>query len=127
MKDEEDKVEHEEKEKKPEVDVEMIDTVNPQSKPPGQKTIDEFTVIKCTPTPYIVCEYQDSDIINFIEGQEGTTLTTSTVKCRYVTSRPTGITNLSISEEYLNKYTPKRTAASVSQPQSAPTSSTNTN
>ena len=58
MKDEEEKVEQEEEEeKKPDIDVEMIDTVNPQSKPPGQSANDEFKVIQCTPTPYIVCEY----------------------------------------------------------------------
>ena len=42
----------------------------------------------------------------------------SALKCRYMTSRPTGKTNLAVSEEYLNKYTPRRTAASVQANQS---------
>ena len=55
MKDEEEKVEQAETDKKPDIDVEMIDTVNPQNRPPGQAE-SGFKVIKCTPTPFVVCE-----------------------------------------------------------------------
>ena len=117
MKDEEEKVELEETEKKPDVDVEMIDSPNPQNKKPGQAE-SGFKVIKCTPTPFVVCEQQDSHFIKQIEGGEGIALSMSSLTCRYVTSRPTGTTNLAISEEYLNKYVPRRTAASVQANQS---------
>ena len=110
MKDEEEKIEQEEKEKKPDIDVDMIDTVSPQNKP--AETTDEFKVIPCSPTPYIVCQYQDSQLLKEIKQEEGIVLSMSQLRCKYVTSRPTGTTNLAISEEYLNKYTSKRTAQS---------------
>lgn len=72
----------------------MIDTV--------QKG-DEFKVIKMNPQPYVVCKCTDTEVVNLIEAQEGVTLTVSQMKCVYMTSQPTGDTNLAVSAEYLNR------------------------
>jgi len=95
MKDEENKIEQVETDKSPaDADVEMIDTV--------QKG-DEFKVIKMNPQPYIICKSTDSEFVNLIEERDGVTMTVNQLKCMYMTSQPTGETNLAISEEYLNR------------------------
>jgi len=77
MKDEENKVEHAEKEKDPNVDIEMVDS---------KKVGDEFKVIKKNPQPYVVCKSDDYEVVNLIEEREGVTLTVNKMKCIYMTS-----------------------------------------
>ena len=101
MADEEEKVETKEQEKKLEDDVVMIN----QGKKESQ---DGFKVIKCNPQPLIVCQHKGSNVIKELVSDLGPKLTISALQCQYLTSRPTGQTNIAISEEYLNKYTTRR-------------------
>ena len=101
MADEEEKVETKEQEKKLEEDVVMIN----QGKKESQ---DGFKVIKCNPQPLIVCQHKGSNVIKELVSDLGPKLTISALQCQYLTSRPTGQTNIAISEEYLNKYTTRR-------------------
>lgn len=77
----------------------MIDTV--------QKECDEFKVIKCNPKPYVICKSEDAEVINLIEERDGITLTVNQLKCVYMTSQPTGDTNLAVSVEYLDRFKSK--------------------
>ena len=76
---------------------------------PGTATVKPLqlsqTVIKCTPEPYVICETKDETYLNVIE-HNGLLLSMSYFACSYVVSQPTGYNNLSVSQEFQDKYKP---------------------
>lgn len=57
-------------------------------------------ILKSSPPAYIICQCTDENYLNVIE-HEGVLLSMSYMKGTYVTSRPTGYTNLAISAAFL--------------------------
>ena len=79
----------------------------------------ENQVIKCDPQPFVILRPGNNE--NYLDMQEkdGVVLSVSYVECEYVMSEPTGLTNLAIGPNYLDKFVP---ASSVySQNKSAAT------
>ena len=60
--------------------------------------------LKSTPPAYIICQCKDENYLNVVE-HDGIIMSMSYLKGSYVTSRPTGYTNLAISAAFLSSST----------------------
>lgn len=65
----------------------------------------KIPVINCKPDPYVICTVKDEVYLEQFLENNGVTLGMSYLKCAYVMSQPTGVSNRSVSNEFINKYT----------------------
>lgn len=70
------------------------------STPKMNKLQQNSSVLKSTPPAFIICQSKDESYLNILE-HEGVMLSLSYLKGTYVTSKPTGYTNLAVSAAFL--------------------------
>ena len=78
----------------------VADVDDEASTPKINKLQQNSSVLKSTPPAFIICQSKDESYLNVME-HEGVMLSLSYLKSTYVTSKPTGYTNLAVSAAFL--------------------------
>ena len=60
-------------------------------------------LIRCKPDPIVICQMKEETYMDRHLQQGDIQAATSYLKCSYVMSKPTGVNNLSVTNEFLTK------------------------